>query len=280
MTARRLGYLVLGVTIFWTAAYVVVYLARWEWQRALMSGVLLLIALVVGVAAAGARRLARIERSLAELRAEPAPVPRGRYAEGGTDAPRFRWLEDDDRYRVFIPVLLGAGIIVSGLAALVERVSGAFGRDAGLPAALAPPGGGVLAGAPEPGRDGRGRPLALGLAGALVAGVAVYQLAELTQDRPDEPVAAAASTLVIEADTRGETGAASVDPLVDRLWEYCRGSTRPYVRGGGAVPLGERRYAIVVRPALGEHALRRMLGCLQDGLIDRAKFRVVSVQPG
>ncbi|QFG23407.1 hypothetical protein [Actinomadura sp. WMMB 499] len=280
MTARRLGFLVLGVTIFWTAAYVVVYLVRWEWQRALMSGVLLLIALVVGIAAAGARRLARIERRLAELR-EPPPVPRGRYATSREEEPpRFRWLEGDS-YRVFIPVLLGAGIVVSGLAALVERVAGAFGRDAGPPAALAPPAGGVLAGAPEPdGRDGRARAIALGLAGALFAGVAVYQLAELTQDRPDDPVAAPASTLVIEADTRGDTGAAHVDPLVQRLWEYCRGSTRPYVEGGGAVPLGERRYAIVVRPALGEHALKRMLGCLQDGLIDRARFRVVSVQPG
>ncbi|GGV22771.1 hypothetical protein GCM10010182_51300 [Actinomadura cremea] len=282
MTARRLGFLVLGVTIFWTAAYVVVYLVRWEFQRALMSGVLLLIALVVGIAAAGARRLARIERRLAEARAEPAPsVPHGRYAAPGEEPPRFRWLEEDDRYRVFIPVLLGAGILVSALAALVERAAGAFGRAARAPAALTPPPGGVLAGAPAPdGRDGRPRAVALGLAGALFAGFAVFQLAELTQDRPDAPVAAPASTLVIEADTRGDTGAAAVDPLVDRLWEYCRGSTRPYVEGGGAVPLGERRYAIVVRPALGEHALRRMLGCLQDGLVDRARFRVLSVQPG
>ncbi|OLT25138.1 hypothetical protein BJF79_44525 [Actinomadura sp. CNU-125] len=205
---------------------------------------------------------------------------RERYA-APREEPRFRWLEEDDRYRVFIPVLLGAGIVASALAALVERVSGAFGRDAGVPRALAPPSGGVLAGAPEPdGRDGRGRAVVLTLAGVLFAGFAVFQLAELTQDRPDDPVAAHASTLVIEADTRGDTGAAAVDPLVDRLWEYCKGATRPYVEGGGAVPLGERRYAIVVRPALGEHALRRMLGCLQDGLIDRARFRVISVRPG
>ncbi|MBE1532080.1 hypothetical protein [Actinomadura algeriensis] len=283
MTARRLGYVVLGVTIFWTAGYVVVYLVRWEWQRALMSGVLLLIALVVGIAAAGARRLARIERRLGEPRAEPE-VPRGRYAEPGGEPPRFRWLEGDDSYRVFIPVLLGAGIVVSALAALVERAAGAFGRDAGVPRSLAPPSGGVLAGAPEPGppdgRDGRVRAIVLGVAGALFAGFAVFQLAELTQDRPDDPVRAPASMLVIEADTRGDTGAAAVDPLVDRLWEYCRGSTRPYVEGGGAVPLGGRRYALVVRPALGEHALRRMLGCLQDGLVDRARFRVISVRPG
>ncbi|TDD67031.1 hypothetical protein [Actinomadura rubrisoli] len=320
---RRLPYLGLGLMVFWTGAYVVVYLARWEWQRALMAGELLLIAMIVLLAMEGARRLAAMERRLTEriegaartegtartkgtsrtegtarpsigsVQLTAVPPRRGPYAADppGEEAPRFRWLEPDtDAYRVFIPVLLGAGIVVSGLAALVERLATALGRSgvqggARLPVALTPPSGGVLAGAPDlvpprPNPKAWLRAATLVLAAALVTALVVDELAERTQDRADRPVAAPASTLVIEADTRGSTGAATADPLVTRLWEYCRGSTRPYVEGGGAVPLGGGRYALVVRPALGEHALRRMRGCLEDATIDRARFRVVSVQPG
>ncbi|QXJ23241.1 hypothetical protein AGRA3207_004374 [Actinomadura graeca] len=302
--ARKVVYLGLGVTVFWSGAYVVIYLARWEWQRALMAGELLLVGLVVLLAVLGARRLARMEQRLAELiegTARPAEPPARPTAVGPTahatapagEAPRFRWLEPDgDAYRVFIPVLLGAGLAVSGLAALVERLATALGRGgragpAGrvrLPDALTPPAGGVLAGAadlapPRPDRTAWLRAAALALALLLVTALVVDELAERTQDRPDRPVAAAASTVVIEAATRGDTGAATVEPLVARLWEYCRGSTRPYVEGGGAVALGGGRFALVVRPALGEHALRRLRGCLQDAMIDRARFRVVSADP-
>ncbi|MFD0683570.1 hypothetical protein [Actinomadura fibrosa] len=305
---RAVTYLGLAAVVFWTAAYVVIYLARWEWQRALMAGELLLVALVVLLAVAGARRLARMERRLSDLiegtgrpaaapRLAAVPLQRAAYGEpsGGTAgkdaAPRFRWLEPgEDAYRVFIPVLLGAGIIVSGIAALVERLATALVRTGHgsaavrLPDALTPPSGGVLAGAPDlaplrPDPKAWLRATAAVLAALAVAWLAVDELAERTQDRADRPVAAAASTVVIEADTRGSTGAATPDPLVTRLWEYCRGSTRPYVEGGGTVPLGGGRYALVVRPALGEHALRRMRGCLEDAVVDRARFRVVSVSP-
>ncbi|MFI6514300.1 hypothetical protein ACIBF1_01910 [Spirillospora sp. NPDC050679] len=305
---RRVVYASLGAMVVFTGGYMVVYLARWEWQRALMAGELLLVSLIVLVAVAGAHRLARIQRRLeqrlealgggrTERRldtpdggARQAPAARPYGTAPPPPVPEFRWLrpDDDGSYRVFIPVLLGAGIIVAGLAALVERVATALGGSVPQgrpPAGLVPPSGGVLAGAPPlpsapPGR-GRARPAAAAWTAAalLVAALAVVELAERTQDRPDAPVAAAASTLLLEADTHGETGAATVDPLVTRLWEYCRGSTRPYLEHGGVAPLGGRRYALVVRPALGEHALRRLTGCLQDAVIDHGRFRVLSVRP-
>lgn len=307
---RRVVYAGLGAMVAATGGYVVVYLARWEWQRALMAGELLLVSLIVLVAVAGAHRLGRLERRLGELAegdgagrgapvrlaAVPSQRPAAPFAEragGGPedDAPRFRWLEpDQDAYRVFIPVLLGAGILVSGLAALVERVATALGRGGAtsgrvrLPRALTVPSGGVLAGAPDlappgPDRRARLRVAAWALAVALVAAMVVQEMAERTQDRPDAPVGAVASTLVVQASTHGNTGAATADPLATRLWEYCKGSTRPYVEDGGVVPIGGRRYAFVARPALGEHALRRMKGCLEDAVIDGGRFRVVAVEP-
>ncbi|MBO2452916.1 hypothetical protein J4573_37900 [Actinomadura barringtoniae] len=297
---RRLVYLGLGAMVVATGAYLVVYLARWEWQRALMSGELLLVSLIVLLAVAGAHRLARLDRRLTELleRTDPAPerprlagvpAPASRPYGTGDDAPtpRFRWLEEDsESYGVFIPVLLGAGIVVTGLAALVERVASRFGRSSAsaVPASLRLPAGGVLAGAgdlavPGPGRK-RWIKLTVWLAAAAVLVVMVIgELAERTQDRPDGPVAAPASTVIIEAGTRGDTGAATVQPLANRLWEYCKGSTRPYIEQGALAPLGGARFALVVQPALGEHALRRLKGCLQDTVVDRGKFRVVSVQP-
>jgi hypothetical protein len=284
---RRLVYAGLGTMVAATGGYTVVYLARWEWQRSLMAGELLIVCLIVLVAVAGAHRLRRIERLLAERRPEARAEPGGGDGRGGSkeEVPRFRWLEPEgSSYKVFIPVLLGAGIVVSGLAALVERVAaamrrGAAGRESGVPDSLKLPEGGVLVGAPEPppaGRDLRVR--TIGTAVALVVGaLAVVELADHTQDRPDPPMRATASTLILQAETNGEVPPGA---LATRLWEYCRGSTRPYLERGGLVPLEGARYALVVQPALGEHALRRLRGCLEDAVVDHGRFSVLSVRHG
>lgn len=277
----------LGAMVLFTGGYLVVYTARWEWQRALMAGELLLVSLLVLVAVAGADRFNRLERRIAELSGggdagpEPPPLP---YGAPGAQPPAFRWMQPEtDSYRVFIPVLLGAGIAVSGLAALVERIASSLGGR-GTARRLAPlsvPSGGVLSGGPDLAAPGRSpgrwlRPLIWSAIAALVAAVAVAELADHTQDRPDEPVDAAASTVVIEAGVNGQVPA---DQMAQRLWEYCRGSTLPYLEQGGLTSIGNARYALVVQPALGEHALRRLKGCLNDAVVDHGRFRVVAVHP-
>lgn len=301
---KRLVYVGLGAMVVFTGGYLVVYTARWEWQRSLMAGELLLVSMIVLLGVAGADRLHRMERRLTELieaegrqkTGEPgmagslSPAMPGApnrltlpYGTPGAEPPKFRWLQpDSNSYGVFIPVLLGAGIAVSGLAALVERIASRLGR--GSTRRLSPlevPAGGVLAGAsdlpaPRRRRGGRLRILAWVAAIAVFAGLAIGELAERTQDRPDQPVQAAASTLVLEASTNDGVPA---DPLAQRLWEYCRGSTRPYLQQGGLTSIGGGRYAVVVQPALGEHAMRRLRGCLQDSVVDHGRFKVVSAQP-
>ncbi|GAA4104965.1 hypothetical protein [Actinomadura miaoliensis] len=67
MRGLRTGvYAGLGLMVTATGGYVVVDLVRWKWQWALMAAELLLVTLMLFVAVAGARRLARIERGLAE----------------------------------------------------------------------------------------------------------------------------------------------------------------------------------------------------------------------
>jgi hypothetical protein len=128
---RRAGWAVAGLTLAASGGYVFVYLYRWEWNRALMSSALFIAAEVALVAMVLGRRLAGIERRLDE----PGRVERDRVVTRlrETSPPpkvKFDWLSRPDQMNVFVPVLLGAGVILSGLAWLVERLARATARPA------------------------------------------------------------------------------------------------------------------------------------------------------
>jgi len=136
-----------GLTLAGSATYLFVYLYRWEWNRALISGMLFLAA-EVGVM--GLLVLSRVSE-LAH------PPERRRAIEDHLRAARrqpshvFDWLKTDaSRANVFVPILMGAGLILSGLAWLVERLGRATaGRSADQTVArqlarLGPPAGGFL----------------------------------------------------------------------------------------------------------------------------------------
>jgi hypothetical protein len=124
VNARRIGLAVLFAVMLASAWYVFVYLYRWEWNRALVSGLIFLAAEIGLLAALVLDRLANLgrrvdsidrarldERALRRLR-EHAPEP----------ARPFAWL-DRSQTNVFVPVLLGAGVVLSALAWLVDRVA-------------------------------------------------------------------------------------------------------------------------------------------------------------
>ena len=121
------------------------YLHRWEWNRALVSG-LMFLAAEVGLF--GAIALEMLSRLRKEVRAVGAAAASGGVHGGrGAHATRsgvgyrpevlariresappprrhFAWLEQQSgRTSVFIPILLGAGVIASGLAWVVERLA-------------------------------------------------------------------------------------------------------------------------------------------------------------
>ncbi len=123
MSARRLGLAALLAVMLASAWYVFVYLYRWEWNRALVSGLIFLAAEIGLLAALVLERLAKLgrrvdgldhardERALRRLR-EHAPEP----------ARPFAWL-DKSQTNVFVPVLLGAGVVLSALAWVVDRIA-------------------------------------------------------------------------------------------------------------------------------------------------------------
>lgn len=126
MNARRLGYLAAIVTLVASGVYFFVYLDRWEWNRALISGVIFLaaeIALLGGLALDHIRALRAAQAASDQPRRGPNPRVLARIRDSAPPQRiRFAWLRPDTT-NVFVPVLLGAGVVFSGLAWVVERVA-------------------------------------------------------------------------------------------------------------------------------------------------------------
>ncbi|MEW2566499.1 hypothetical protein [Streptomyces sp. NPDC047070] len=293
---RRVAYLFGGAAAAGAGTYVVVYLYRWQWQRAILCGVLLLVVevLLLGIVLLG--RLARIEERmrdadrrqedvLARLREREAPT-----APGGD---RFRWLEDEPTSPtyVFVPVLMVTGVLLSGLAWLVQRIAAATARPtaerrlAGRLSVLAAPdpdGGTDLDDLPRPGaRRDRGRTLrvlAAGVVASALLAALVVGLADLTQTREEEAADSEATSLLLRVDMRGTDMTAERQSLAARqLWERCRDSTSVPLSRASLGELGDGLFAGVVRPALSEHDRMRLRGCLEDTGLDRTHLTVVGI---
>ena len=179
MNARRLGCAAAALTAAASGWYFFVYLARWEWNRALTSGVILLAAEIALVGGLVLDRLGRLaaDRTAAAGPSRPAGAAAAGSAGGLAGGPadpqtrtlslirsappeprdHFAWLRPERAgTNVFVPVLLGAGVVVSAVAWVVERLARATagGRmEEGLAArlaTLAPPPGGLLVPEPDP----------------------------------------------------------------------------------------------------------------------------------
>ncbi len=126
MNARRLGYVAAILTLAASGVYFFVYLDRWEWNRALISGVIFLaaeIALLGGLTLDHVRTLRASQAPNVQARRGPDPRVLARIRESAPPQRiRFAWLRPDTT-NVFVPVLLGAGVVFSGLAWVMERVA-------------------------------------------------------------------------------------------------------------------------------------------------------------
>ncbi|MGY2067847.1 hypothetical protein [Blastococcus sp. SYSU DS0619] len=128
---KKLSWLVGVVALIASGAYLFVYIYRWEWHRALLVGTLFVATLIGLCTALVLRRMTAMDerlRSLAGEQRPPGALERLRAAP--VETRPFRWLSPDalDRTHIFIPVLLGGGFIVSGIAWLIERVAGNSAR--------------------------------------------------------------------------------------------------------------------------------------------------------
>lgn len=119
---RRILWLLATVTLLASGLYTLVYLYRWEWNRALFTS-LLFIAIEVGIAAAVLlRRIARLEQRL--NRPGPSPQVLERIEAAAPERHHFAWLERSlGRTNVFVTVLLGAGVLLSAVTWIVDRIA-------------------------------------------------------------------------------------------------------------------------------------------------------------
>lgn len=278
--------------------YTILYLVRWEWNRALIAGLFLVAVELIVVTLVILERLRAIEQRIDGLGAATAPAPPA--ADPTLDAlrdaappppDRFGWMRDQaSRTNVFLPVLLGAGVLASAMAWAVEHVARATltpARERHLALrlqALRFPADGLLA-PPPAARPAPHRSRSLVTAAAVIlaiggAGVgtvaAIDFVADRTQTRPD-PYVAGVDT-VVELELLGAIASRDPERIVGHLWATCTG---PDVFRSRTLPAPEvahlprARVTLHLDAHIGEHALARLRGCLNDTTLDRVQARVL-----
>lgn len=121
---RRIATLVLVATLLFAGAYTFVYFARWEWNRALVSAIAFLAAQVALSTMAIMRKVSRTDTTDREPDGSNGTTPRG-FGQRRADR-EFRWLDVDlqrNHYGVFIPILMGSGVLVSALTWVLQKIS-------------------------------------------------------------------------------------------------------------------------------------------------------------
>jgi hypothetical protein len=303
---RGLGLVLGSVVLVVAGAYLLIYLYRWEWNRAIVSGLFFLSALVTLSTMVILRSLRTMAERLDQLEAAATREQATRRLIAGLNADRarrhFAWLSDrSSQLSVFIPVLIGAGALLSGVTYLLERVASALAgttidrrtarllapdlplgpartptrtlRAAAVPPAtdpLVPP-----RRPPETARRRSARWLAVVLAVTALVGVALV-LRSSTQSRPEPGSEQGSTALVLRIDQQRTPR--PVDEVAEALWIACRARltrttdlTAVRLRSDGTVEM-------VVDQGMGPLRERRFVGCLEDATLDLVSAEVIATR--
>jgi hypothetical protein len=128
---KQLAWLAGVATLVVAAAYSIVSLHRWEWSRALYFGLVVLVA-EIGLATALVLRRLDPARRGPGVSADLDPLVLHRLRESRPTANRFDWLDPQSgQLSVFITMLVGSGVLLSGAAWLVDRLAARTTTPAG-----------------------------------------------------------------------------------------------------------------------------------------------------
>lgn len=271
-----LGRAILVVVVVASAWYTAVSLYWWEWQRAMFLGLLCLGSLVLTLFLLTQRRLDRIEQALHS----PGDRTSTPYAHDEASIPStpqrsFGWLGTGDRTYVFIPFLVGFGLVVSAVAVLIERVAGfvvgsnpAAGRRDWRPGDVEP--------WSHEDRAGPRRVLTAAAVVILIVAIALLG-APLVGDLVYEPGEAQQGQRVMELQVRGKR--VELDPVAtaSTVADVCRTQTGVAVQVAAVTRIDEDTVRLVIEPRLHSDDQRRFAGCLTDLGLDRHHIRVTSV---
>lgn len=125
---KVVAWLVAVATLAAAGAYTAISVARWEWSRALFFGLVFVAAEVVLATALILRRIGRVEATVRQLAPDRGSPARTALRDTRDDHVRFAWLRVDPadvvgRSNVFITLLVGGGVILSGGAWLIDKVA-------------------------------------------------------------------------------------------------------------------------------------------------------------
>jgi hypothetical protein len=286
--SRLLTLVVLAVSGF----YLLVYLYRWEWNRAFISGLFFLAAEVAFV---GSSIRGDIRSLATRVDAFEDERERRLHAELGAvnarPARSFAWLRETTAQgpAVFVPVLLGAGVILSAAAFVVERLAGivahaTLDRDtAGRLVELEPLPHGLMDPRPTERIAGpqrrrslastASRVVALTMAAVLSFG-AIDLLADATQTRAESAAAGGITRVDVSIDQR--RGARPAVDAAKALVIACRGTLPARAEVVRVVASADDNVEIEVTPRLSQARRRRFFGCLEDATLDLVRARVIA----
>ncbi len=119
---RKLVWLSAGATFVGAFTYSIISLNRWEWNRALFFGLVALVAEVGLAAGLVLRKIDQLTRTADEEREQIRAVLRDTRHQ----PQRFAWLDPKEvmtRSNVFITMLVGGGVLLSGLAWVIDKIA-------------------------------------------------------------------------------------------------------------------------------------------------------------
>lgn len=256
------GRVLLVVVLAASGFYVLLYLWRWEWERAQIAGVFFLASLIVMSTQLVLRRIADVSSK---------PVTAGSTSLVSTVAPPrpFAWTDPDrtgdESTYVFLPVLLGFGVALSALAAVAERLV-AFAVGAPSPTGSARPARGVSQ-----------RVIGVVLVLVLVGTGALLLVARHRLMTAPEALSPGTRTYVLEVTSRGD--AADVGDSLETLAVYCR--DRAHVESLTITDVSATSAddgVLTVEPVLGRLGSARFEGCLVDAVLDRRVVTLIDVR--
>lgn len=277
-----------------SGAYTIIYLFRWEWNRAMIAALFFVATEVAVAAALVLTHCRRIEDRLDRLdrATRPSSLVGQRIREHGAEPhDHFAWLRSTE-LNVFLPVLLGVGVFASILGWAVERLA----RVSAVPVMeqrlarrlvpVLPPAGGLLGDPVPPTESRRSVPRGLLAAavlsvGVVLAGAGIDYLADRIQTRPDPPGSITAEATIFEVQLRGEVALADPARAIDHLWTTCTGPDvfRDHALPAAAIAAGaDGAMRITLPMGLGRHARDRLVGCLNDATLGRVQATVTGVR--
>lgn len=125
---KLLAGLIGAAALLGSGGYLMVYMIRWQWNRALFSGMAFIIVLVIMGFAVLISRVSSLREQIEQLKdpgpSRPDPILLQELRRTRPRRDHFGWLrEQTQQTNVFITALLGGGALISGIAWLVGRIA-------------------------------------------------------------------------------------------------------------------------------------------------------------